>query len=165
MSNIALQIRRAVPTIDPIITAYAVGYIQHVSTSTEDSVTAQQVDITSEIEFMRTLLINAGGDEKKVKEMTDNIYNILDTKLRDNMAKLELTGDTSKRVLDMSMLNNKRDINSSLALLSASNDIEHTGRKMESRVDKKKLEKQERKIAKRWPSVTTSLFSTRPVSC
>lgn len=149
MSNIALQIRRAVPTIDPIVTAYAVGYLQHVSTSTEDSVTAQQVDITSEIEFMRTLLINAGGDEKKVKEMTDNIYNILDTKLRDNMAKLELTGDTSKRVLDMSMLNNKRDINSSLALLSASNDIEHTGRKMESRVDKKKLEKQERKIAKK----------------
>ena len=71
--------------------------------------------------------------------------------LKKNMEKLAITGDTSKRLLDINVLQNntKRDINSSLALLSASNDIEHTGRVMETRVDKKKLEKQERKIAKK----------------
>lgn len=152
MSNLGLQVRQAVPSIDPVVSEYAVGYIQHITSATEDSVTAQQVNIEKEMEFIKDLLLNAGGDDLKVSTLALNVSKDLSQKLKDNMAKLEITGDTSKRLLDINLLNqnnNKRDINSSLALLNASHDIEHTGRKMESRVDKKKLEKQERKIAKK----------------
>ncbi|KAG7662579.1 GCN20 [[Candida] subhashii] len=151
MSNVGLQVRQAVPSIDPVVADYAVGYIQHVSNSTEDIVLAQQISIDKEMDFIKQLLINAGGSNEKVSNLTKTVSEQLNTKLTNNMEKLAITGDTSKRLLDINILQNssKRDIHSSLALLSASNDIEHTGRKMESRVDKKKLEKQERKIAKK----------------
>jgi len=152
MSNIGLQVRQAVPSIDPVVADYAVGYIQHISHGTEDSVTAQQLNISDEMSFIRDLLVNAGGSLDKVESLTTKFASELAEKLAANIAKLEVTGDTSKRLLDINVLkqnNSKRDINTSLALLSSSHDIEHTGRKMESRVDKKKLEKQERKIAKK----------------
>lgn len=150
--SISLQVRQAAPSIDSVVADYAVGYIQHVSNATEDSVTALQVNVPTEMAFVKDLLVDAGANEEKIRHLTEELAKNLESKLRDNMAKLELTGDTSRRLLDVNVLqqnNSKRDINSSLALLSASHDIEHTGRKMESRVDKKKLEKQERKIAKK----------------
>lgn len=152
MSNISLHVRRAVPTIDPVVADYALGYIQHVALATEDSVTARNVDVSREVSFIESLLISAGGNPEKVHALKTFVSEMLIAKLAENTARLELTGDTSRRVLDSNLLaqsNSKRDINSSLALLSATNDIEHTGRKMESRVDRKKLEKQERKIAKK----------------
>ncbi|KAK6461960.1 ATP-binding cassette family, regulator of translational elongation [Scheffersomyces coipomensis] len=151
MSNIGLQVRQTVPSIDHIVAEYATGYIQHVSKATEDIVSAQHINIDEEMGFIKELLINAGGVETKVSGLIKSLTEQLSTKLQDNMSKLEITGDTSKRLLDVNLLqsNSKRDINTSLALLGATHDIEHTGRKMESRVDKKKLEKQERKIAKK----------------
>lgn len=151
MSNFGLQVRKAVPAIDPIVANYAVGYMQHVSTATEDSVSAQLLDISKELAFIEQILINAGGDKDKVHALVDMVNNQLSEKLSTNMAKLAVTGDKSKRLLDVNVLknNSKRDINSSLALLSASRDISHAGRQVESKVDKKKLEKQERKIAKK----------------
>lgn len=152
MSNIGLQVRKAVPSIDPVVADYAVGYIQHVSHATEDSVAAQQIDIEKELQFIEELLVNAGGAQELVHKLAATVSELLTSKLKQNMAKLELTGDRSKRLLDVNVLrqnNSKRDINSSLALLNASRDISHAGRQVESRVDVKKLEKQERKIAKK----------------
>lgn len=152
MSNIGLKVRQAVPAIDPIVADYAAGYIQHVSHATEDSVTAQQISINDEMNFIKNLLLNAGGSLEKIDKLVDKFKQELQDQLSKNIAKLEITGDTSKRLLDINILRqnaSKRDINSSLELLNSSHDIEHTGRNMESRVDKKKLEKQERKIAKK----------------
>ncbi|EGV66023.1 ATP-binding cassette, regulator of translational elongation [Yamadazyma tenuis] len=152
MSNIGLQVRKAVPSIDPVVADYAVGYIQHVSHATEDIVLSQQLDISGELQYVKDLLIDAGGSTKNVSDLTAKVIEDLTKKLKDNLAKLEITGDTSKRLLDINLLkqnNSKRDINSSLALLNATSDIEHAGRSVESRVDMKKLEKQERKIAKK----------------
>ncbi|PSK40819.1 protein GCN20 [Candidozyma pseudohaemuli] len=151
MSNVGLQVRKAVPTIDPVVQDYAVGYVQHVSNNTEDSVTAQQTDIGKELGFIEELLLDAGGKEGDVQKLISALTEELSKKLKDNMAKLEITGDRSKRLLDVNVLqkNTKRDINSSLALLGSSRDITHAGRQIESKVDVKKLEKQERKIAKK----------------
>ena len=151
MSTIGAQVRQAVPTVDSVVSDYVVGYINHVSDATEDSVRAQRLNIDEEMSFLINLLISAGGSKEKIQTLAETITKQLSEKLQKNMEKLAITGDTSKRLLDINVLqnNNKRDINTSLALLSASNDIEHTGRVMESRVDKKKLEKQERKIAKK----------------
>lgn len=95
MSNVGLQVRQAVPSIDPIVAEYAVGYIQHVSNSTEDSVLAQQVDIPQEMEFINDLLVQAGGSLEKVEALTQGLKKQLSDKLNENMEKLALTGDTS----------------------------------------------------------------------
>lgn len=152
MSNITLKVRKTVPSIDPIVADYAVGYIQHIMNATEDSVSAQQLNVQKELSFIETLLIDAGGSQPLVHSLTEVITEQLTNKLKENMAKLEVSGDRAKRLLDVNVLvqnNNKRDINSSLDMLGSSRDISHAGRQVESRVDKKKLEKQERKIAKK----------------
>ncbi|TID15763.1 hypothetical protein CANINC_004292 [Pichia inconspicua] len=149
MSNLGLQVRQAAGSVDTVVADYAVGYLQHVTKSTEDAVLAQQLDINKEITFIQDLLISAGGDSSKVKAFTEKVQENLEKQLKDNMAKLEITGDTSKRLLDIGLINSKqRELDSSLALLQ-STDIEHTGRTIESRVDKKKLQKAEAKIAKK----------------
>lgn len=149
MSNLGLQVRQAAGSIDSVVADYAVGYMQHVLHSTEDAVLAQQLDINKEVSFIEEMLISAGGDTGKVKQLGEKLKENMEKQLRDNMSKLEITGDKSKRLLDISLINsNQRDIDSSLALLQ-STDIEHTGRSIESRVDKKKLQKAEAKIAKK----------------
>ncbi|GMF82314.1 unnamed protein product [[Candida] boidinii] len=128
MSNIGLQLRQAVPSIDPIVADYAVGYVGHISKSTEDSVLAQQLDIGKETNFLKDILISAGGDDSKVQKLIEARKTDLTKKLNDNMAKLSITGDTSKRLLDIDLVNNQqRDINSSLALLQSTQNIEHAG--------------------------------------
>ena len=146
------EVREAVPSIDPIVLEYATGFVQHISDQTEDSVAAGDVNVGNNMDFLKTLLIDAGGSRDIVEKVVTNVAEKLSVKLKENMAKHEIKGDSSKRLLDANLLranSSKRDINTSLALLNASNDIEHTGKKMESKVDKKKLEKQERKIAKK----------------
>ncbi|KAH3674316.1 hypothetical protein WICMUC_003388 [Wickerhamomyces mucosus] len=150
MSNLGIQVRQAVPSIDPVVADYAVGYINHIEHSTTDSVLSQQLNIEEEINFISDLLRNAGGDNSKIDKLSESLIAKLDEEYKSNQSKLELTGDTSKRLLDINLLKNhasKRNINSSLALLGVTKDIEHTGRHVESRVDKKKLEKAEKKIA------------------
>ncbi|GMM33081.1 putative AAA family ATPase [Saccharomycopsis crataegensis] len=151
MSSLGAQIRRAVPDIDPVVTDYAIGYVNHISNSTTDSVAAQQLDLENDIGFVKNLLKSAGANESKLESLGVSLQTALKQQLDDNFAKLKITGDTSKRLLDVNLLKNQmnRQLQGSLALIGASKDIEHNGRNMESRVDKKKLEKAEKKIAKK----------------
>ncbi|ODV63916.1 putative AAA family ATPase GCN20 [Ascoidea rubescens DSM 1968] len=150
MTSIGSKVRLAAPSIDPVVSDYTIGYIQHVSNSTTDSVASQQLDIKAELSFVNDLLVSAGGNPKKVSQLISSLSADLETQLKDNAEKLNLTGDTSKRLLDINLLNSHtRKVNNSMALMGATRDIEHTGRKIETRVDKKKLEKAERKIAKK----------------
>lgn len=151
MSTIGAQVRKAVPSVDPIITDYAVGYFNHLSTITYDAVQSKQLDLDSEINFVAGLLLNAGASQDKIDNLAKDMNERLSLQLNENKAKLEVTGDTSKRLLDINVLksyNDKVDINTSLNLLSGG-DIEHAGRNMETRVDLKKLAKAEQKIAKK----------------
>lgn len=152
MSNIGFKIRQAAPTVDPIVADYAVGYVNHLSSATYDAVQSKQLELPQEVSFVESLLVNAGGNEDKIEELAKDILMQLSLQLKENQSKLELTGDTSKRLLDVNVLQNhnkKANINASLAMLGVTNDIEHTGRKMETRVDLRKLEKAEKKIAKK----------------
>ncbi|CDK26707.1 unnamed protein product [Kuraishia capsulata CBS 1993] len=150
MSNLGLQVRQAAPAIDPVVADYAVGYIQHITESTENSVSAQQLDISREVSFLSELLRSAGGETGKVTSFTQKLQDSLTKKLAENQSKNSVTGDTSKRLLDIDLIHNQqRDLDSSMALLQSTKDIGHTGRKMETRVDLKKLQKAEAKIAKK----------------
>ncbi|QPG75772.1 ATP-binding cassette, regulator of translational elongation [Brettanomyces nanus] len=149
MSNLGLQIRQAASSVDPIVADYTVGYVQHIIKSTEDSVLSQQLDIPTKVEFLRGMLISAGGDSKKVEKLCSHIESTLVDRLKKNMAKLKVEGDTSKRLLDASLLSSHERDDTSMTFLSSSVDVEHIGRQMESKVDKKKLKKAEAKIARK----------------
>ena len=152
MSNIGLKIRQAAPGVDQVVADYASGYYNHLLNATYDAVQSKQLVLPQEISFVQELLINAGGKKDKVEEVCRDMLDKLSLQLQENQAKLEVTGDTSKRLLDVNILqqhNSKGNINSSLASLGVTGDIEHTGRNMETRVDLKKLEKAEKKIAKK----------------
>ena len=117
-----------------------------------DAVQSKQLDLDSEVSFLTDLLINAGAVPEKISKVVTEMKDKLSAQLKENQAKLELTGDTSKRLLDINVLqshNSKANLNSSLAALGVSGDIEHAGRNMETRVDLKKLKKAEEKIAKK----------------
>ena len=153
MSSIGSQVRKVTAGVDPIVTDYAVGYFNHLSKATYDAVQAKNLDLPSEVQFVRNVLVDAGAKESDVDVLAKNILNLLVEQLEENQAKLELTGDTSKRLLDVNVLkghSEKANIDASLSLLGVnSGDIEHVGRKMETRVDLKKLAKAEKKIAKK----------------
>ncbi|SSD61760.1 Protein GCN20 [Saccharomycodes ludwigii] len=152
MSNIGLQIRKSAPGIDPIVADYCVGYFNHLSQATNDAVQSKQLDLNNEVDFIKNLLINAGGKTEEVEHLSEALFEKLHLQLKENKARLDLTGDTSKRLLDVNVLqshNNKKNINTSLAMLGVTGDIEHAGRNMQTRVDLKKLAKAEQKIAKK----------------
>ncbi|CAH03061.1 putative AAA family ATPase GCN20 [Kluyveromyces lactis] len=152
MSNIGLQLRQSAPQVDSIVTDYVLGYFNHLSNATYDAVQSKQLDLDSEVSFLRDLLLNAGANSEKISKVINEMEGKLSGQLKENQAKLELTGDTSKRLLDINVLqshNSKDNLNNSLAALGVSGDIEHAGRKMETRVDLKKLRKAEDKIAKK----------------
>ena len=152
MSSIGSQVRKAAPSVDPIVSEYAVGYFNHLSSITYDAVQSKQLDLLNEVKFVADLLVDAGAIKDKVDLLAKELLNTLSVQLNENQAKLELTGDTSKRLLDINVLqkhNSKATINSSLSMLGVMGDIEHGGRNMETRVDIKKLAKAEQKIAKK----------------
>ncbi|VEU21264.1 DEKNAAC102199 [Brettanomyces naardenensis] len=149
MSNLGLQIRQAVPSVDTIVADYTVGYVQHIAESTEDAVLSQQLDIPKEIKFLTEMLISAGGDQKRVQKLSANVQATLTDKLNKNMSKLKVEGDTSQRLLDPSILRAQQRDDTSLAFLNSAVDVEHVGRRMESKVDTKKLKKAEAKIARK----------------
>ncbi|CCE61313.1 hypothetical protein TPHA_0A02310 [Tetrapisispora phaffii CBS 4417] len=152
MSSIGSQVRKAAPNVDSIVTEYAVGYFNHLSLLTDDAVQSKQLDLITEVQFVSDLLVDAGAIKEKVDDLGKELLKTLSIQLKENQSKLELTGDTSKRLLDINVLqshNSKATINSSLSMLGVMGDIEHTGRNMETRVDLKKLAKAEQKIAKK----------------
>ncbi|AQZ11032.1 GCN20 (YFR009W) [Zygosaccharomyces parabailii] len=152
MATIGSQVRSAAGSLDPVVTDYAVGYLNHLSSITFDAVQSKQVDLNLEIDFVSKLLVDAGATKEKVQQLRKKVLDRLNQQLEENRAKLELTGDTSKRLLDINVLqshNSKANIDTSLSMLGVNGDIEHTGRKMDTRVDLKKLAKAEQKIAKK----------------
>ncbi|QLL33925.1 hypothetical protein HG536_0F02500 [Torulaspora globosa] len=151
-TSIGSQVRRVATSVDPIVADYAVGYFNHLSSITFDAVQSKVIDLPSEVSFVSSLLVDAGAPKEKVEELSNDLLEKLTIQLKENQAKLEVTGDTSKRLLDINVLqthNSKANINTSLNMLGVNNDIEHTGRKMDTRVDLKKLAKAEQKIAKK----------------
>ena len=58
------------------------------------------------MEFINDLLVQAGGSLEKVEALTQGLKKQLSDKLNENMEKLALTGDTSKRLLDINVLQN-----------------------------------------------------------
>ncbi|KAG6022055.1 hypothetical protein E4U40_004903 [Claviceps sp. LM458 group G5] len=144
------DIRAVLPNIDPVVSDYSVGYLTHASTVWSDEEETSGLSPLSEAATAITeLLLSASGDfnssvEEKVKQLVE--------KWVDKYAQAnggQRTGPSLVKRLDQTIqVSTQRNMSSTLAVASGGVDLESANaRKVESKVDRKKLEKAERKIA------------------
>ncbi|ODQ68442.1 positive regulator of the Gcn2p kinase activity, forms a complex with Gcn1p [Nadsonia fulvescens var. elongata DSM 6958] len=149
------KVRQCASTIDPVVCDYAAGYVTHLSMVLEDAVNSANIDIPAESEFIASLLVDAGADRTAVTTVYSDIITELGKVRSDSIAALAQAGgekaDSARRRIDQSALMSAA-ASSQRGLLTSnlfgSTDLNAVaGRKIDSKVDKKKLEKAEKKIA------------------
>jgi ATP-binding cassette, subfamily F, member 3 len=144
------EIRTVLPNIDPIISEYSVGYLTHASTSwTDEEDTAGTSPLVDAASAVTDLLISASGNSDQALQSK---IRVLVEKWVDKYAAAngeERRGPSIIRRLDQTIqVGAQRNMSSTLAVSTVGIDLESANvRKVESKVDRKKLEKAERKIA------------------
>lgn len=143
------RIRQYLPNIDPVVSEYSAGYLNHAANSfvpdTDTSPLSQAAAV------IVALLLSASGDfslqnEKNINNLVETFVTQLNATNGDDNERRRM--GTSARKLDQTIhVGSQRNVSSTLGLTSGNVDLESANaRKVESRVDKKKLEKAERKI-------------------
>ena len=144
------DIRAVLPNIDPVVSDYSVGYLNHASTlysDEEDPSGPSPLDEAATA--IREILLSASGepDPKLEQKITELVKKWVDRYTEANGG--QRAGPAAVRRLDQTIqVSSQRNMSSTLAVASGGVDLESANaRKVESKVDKKKLEKAERKIA------------------
>lgn len=150
LPHMEAQIKAQIPNIDPLISEYSVGYLNHAvqacpSNSSDGNVLSP---LDEAVDAITSLLISASGDqtpshEQSVQDLVKRLVASLNVD-----GSTRRTGGPSAKKLDQAIhVASQRNISSTLGLAGTNVDLEAAaGRKVESRVDRKKLEKAERKI-------------------
>ncbi|KAL2136437.1 hypothetical protein VTI74DRAFT_3670 [Chaetomium olivicolor] len=144
------EIRAVLPNIDPVLSEYSAGYLTHASTAwagDEDSTGPSPLDEAAST--ITELLISASGNYGTATH--DKIRSLVE-KWVDKYAAAsnsqEKRGPAVKRLDQTIQVSSQRNMSSTLAVATGAVDLESANvRKVESKVDRKKLEKAERKIA------------------
>ena len=84
MSTLANQVRQAAPAIDSIVTEYAAGYVRNVVDNLSDAFSATSLDIPSEIQFVTSLLLNAGADKSAISKLKSTLETQLNELYQDD---------------------------------------------------------------------------------
>ncbi|KAI5369241.1 putative AAA+ ATPase domain, ABC transporter, P-loop containing nucleoside triphosphate hydrolase [Septoria linicola] len=141
------EIRSQLPDIDSVVVDYAAGYLNHAARqfSAETDPLAEAAAVISQ------LLLSASGDlseenEASVQNLVQKFVSRLNTQNGVDGERRQQA--PSARRLDQTIqVASQRGVSSTLGLTGATVDLESANtRKVESRVDKKKLEKAERKL-------------------
>lgn len=141
------EIVAQIPSIDPLISKYACGYLEHALNLPDPN----GHGATDLVDSLTALLVSASGDltaenEIKIHALVNKLVDRLNTANGTDGAKRQLA-PSAKRLDQTIHVGSQRNISSTLALASGNVDLEAAaGRKVESRVDRKKLEKAEAKI-------------------
>ncbi|KAK7206107.1 P-loop containing nucleoside triphosphate hydrolase protein [Myxozyma melibiosi] len=136
--TVADQVRKAAPAIDSVVSEYCAGYLSHLER------TIATADLSSEIPFVRDLLLNAGASAKAVGTLCEGLLATFGPLQEDA---LKRAGEGTKKLEQALVIGAQRDGISSVGLFGTPVDLDSiSGRKVDSKVDKKKLEKAERKI-------------------
>lgn len=146
------EIRAQIPNIDPILSDYSVGYLTHASNSfLSDADPNAPSPLAEAASTISAILLSASGDLSKENEVT--IQGLVDRFISRLSATNGANGEKrqtapSARRLDQAIhVGSSRNISSTLGLTGGGVDLESANaKKVESRVDRKKLEKAERKI-------------------
>lgn len=144
--SLVQEVRRGFPAIDSIVVDYGAGYVQYIEDAVSNPATARTFDLESEIGFLMSLLRDAGGDKAQVEKLQKKLTEELSEIHSKNANKAYL--DAASRKLDKNTLLSVQNKNTVGLGSATGTDLDLlAGRKVESRVDKKKLEKAEKKIA------------------
>lgn len=142
------DIRAILPNIDPVISDYSVGYLTHASSWANQDKEDPMIEAAATI---TELLLSASGEpegklQEKIRQLVDKW---VDKYAAANGSSREKRGPAAIKRLDQTIqVGSQRNISSTLAVATVGVDLESANvRKVESKVDKKKLEKAERKIA------------------
>ncbi|KAI5922899.1 P-loop containing nucleoside triphosphate hydrolase protein [Camillea tinctor] len=146
------DIRAVIPDIDPVVSEYSVGYLRHASTAWAGDEDSSALSPLAEAAAAITeLLLSASGNasgsnEEKIRSL---VSKWVDKYEEVNNSNGERRGPSAVRRLDQAFqVGSQRNMSSTLAVATGSVDLESANsRKVESKVDRKKLEKAERKIA------------------
>jgi ATP-binding cassette subfamily F protein 3 len=144
------DIRAVLPNIDPVVSEYSAGYLTHASmTWSDEEETSGTSPLAEAAETITELLLSASGEnspklEEKIKQLVAKWVDRY-TEANDG----ERRGPSTVRRLDQTIqVSAQRNMSSTLAVATGGVDLESANaRKVESKVDRKKLEKAERKIA------------------
>ncbi|RPB28174.1 P-loop containing nucleoside triphosphate hydrolase protein [Terfezia boudieri ATCC MYA-4762] len=136
-------ITKVIPNIDPVISEYSVGYLKHASTSTAPDADQELQDAINRV---TALLYDAAGGSLEPKEVSNLIEKLASQLVSLNGAKGKTS--TVARKLDQTIhMASQKSMSATMNLMAGGVDLEAANsRKVESKVDKKKLEKAERKI-------------------
>ncbi|KAI1203729.1 P-loop containing nucleoside triphosphate hydrolase protein [Nemania serpens] len=146
------DIRATLPDIDPVLSEYSVGYLRHASTAWIGEDEASDISPLAEAASAITeLLLSAAGNvesdaqQDKIRAL---VAKWVDKYEEANGANGNRQGPLVKRLDQAFQVGSQRNMSSTLAVGTGSVDLESANtRKVESKVDRKKLEKAERKIA------------------
>ncbi|KAI1429750.1 P-loop containing nucleoside triphosphate hydrolase protein [Xylaria sp. FL1777] len=146
------DIRAALPDIDPVVSEYSVGYLRHASTAwTGEDETSDLSPLAEAASTITELLLSAAGNvdsnahQEKIRAL---VAKWVDKYEEANGGSRERHGPSVKRLDQAFQVGSQRNMSSTLAVATGSVDLESANtRKVESKVDRKKLEKAERKIA------------------
>ncbi len=145
------EIRSVLPNIDPVISEYSVGYLTHASTAwSNDEDPSGASPLVEAASAITDLLISASGDpntalQEKIRVLVDKWVDKYNAANVDNH---DRRGPSVRRLDQTIQVSTQRNMSSTLAVATGGVDLESANaRKVESKVDKKKLEKAERKIA------------------
>lgn len=126
-------IRKAVPEADEAIIEYIEGYLRENDFEDDEDAIA---------DFVKPILIDAGGDEDKIDELCEHLSKLL-------MANQKAAAPTKLSKLEQSItMGNQSGISATSSLGRGAVDLEHaSGRRVQSQVNQEKLRKAEAKIA------------------
>ena len=146
------DLRAVLPDIDPVVSEYSVGYLRHASTAWAGDEESSGVSPLSEAAVAITeLLLSASGNAAgpQQQKIQDLVAKWVEKYEEANSGGAERRGPSAVKRLDQAIqVGAQRNMSSTLAVATGSVDLESANaRKVESKVDRKKLEKAERKIA------------------
>ncbi|EEA27978.1 ATP-binding cassette, regulator of translational elongation [Talaromyces marneffei ATCC 18224] len=146
------ELQAQIPGIDRVISEYSVGYLTHASHAYVEEADANAPSPLAEAaDTVTEILVSASGDFSSENELA--IRNLVEKFISSLNAADGIDAErrqipfAAKKLDHTINVGAQRNMSSTLGLVGASVDLESAAtRKVESRVDRKKLEKAERKI-------------------
>jgi ATP-binding cassette subfamily F protein 3 len=139
------EITAILPSLDPVITDYSVGFLTHAATSTSPEA---DLELAEAISTVTQILLDAAPPNVDQAKITSMILKLVSQLEEKHGSRKESSSQAKSKRLDQTInVASHKSISATMGLLGGGIDIDAVGtRKVESRVDKKKLEKAERKI-------------------
>ncbi|KAL1921371.1 uncharacterized protein VTP21DRAFT_11087 [Calcarisporiella thermophila] len=134
--EVTTLVRSYVPDADDAIVDYIVGYLDDTSGALDEE--------DAIADFVRPILLEVGGDDERINELCSKLSEMFSQKLQSNMTKR--ANGLVKLDQPLNMMS-QSSVNAAAKILAGSVDLESVGgKRVQSLVDKKKLEKAEQKI-------------------